>query len=158
MEDLGDPFEHPGSDLWKLRREQRAIRRRLPRKVAGLVERNLPAPDLDGLDVALVELSLRQTAGRILQDLSEAIARLELASDLRLRWEVVSRHRPREASTRFLEQVAVPTNEDHILSVEEDAMKAVNDPESSDLYDALSLIAWADRISEAGGSRRENLA
>ena len=77
---------------------------------------------------------------------------LELASDLRLRWEVVSRHGPREASSRFLEQVAMPTNEDHILSVEEDAMKAVNDPESSDLYDALSLIAWADRISEASGA------
>jgi hypothetical protein len=53
----------------------------------------------------------------------------------------------------------MPTNEDHILSVEEDAMKAVNDPESSDLYDALSLIAWADRISEAGGgSQGEDLA
>ena len=127
--------------------EKREILRRLPRRVANLIERNLPAPDLDGLDAALVELTVRQTAARILRDIPELIAKLELASDLRLRWEVVSRHRPREASSRFLEQVAMPTNEDHILSVEEDAMKAVNDPESSDLYDALSLIAWADRIS-----------
>jgi hypothetical protein len=146
---MGDPFEYPDSELWKLRREQRAILRRLPR---GIVDRIAPGPtpNLHGVNAALVELLVRETARDLLATVSESIAELERAADLRLRWTVKGRHYKRsDATTIFLESIDTPPTEQEILDLEAAAVDALNSAEGSELYDTVALIAWADRISEA---------
>jgi len=84
-EHLGDPYEHPGSELWELRRMQRALLRALPADVARAVEEQVPPADLADVDAGRAELLLRKRASVMLDDAFEELnsAGVRLAREAR---------------------------------------------------------------------------
>ena len=139
----GDRFEHDDSELWTLRRKQRKFLRDLPadtrKRWADFAD---GLPSLDKLDVARVELMLRTTAQRLLNDLDTSA--IEEASDARVRFTVHPRLEDRYGQwTRLIAEALGPIKENSELDEPEgQALKP-----SETLVKAGLLCAWADRIA-----------
>ena len=133
----GDPYEHAESELWHLRREQRQIIRELPWDERVRVS----AFEIDedhSIDPSFSELLLRTTADDILKRCKRELEHLRAAR------AADQRHRLRETVRRNGQGIVSAA--DRIKSAEDvpvEEFERVN----GDLFDALQLCVWADRIA-----------
>jgi hypothetical protein len=149
-EHLGDPYEHPGSELWELRRAQRALLRALPVEVGRAVAEQVPAADLDGLDVGRAELLLRKRANRILDDASDLVEQIMLSTQRRLQADIRARvYDVNDVHTYYIDSFAGPVTGD-VTDVEQEVEDRLRDREQQVVWDAFFLCVLADRISRDG--------
>jgi hypothetical protein len=149
-EHLGDPYEHPGSELWELRRAQRAVLRALPVEVARAVAEQVPAADLAGLDLGRAELLLRKRANRILDDTSDLVEQIMLSTQRRLQADIRTRvYDVNDVHTYYIDSFAGPAAGD-LTDVEQEVADRLRDREQQVLWDAFFLCVLADRVSRDG--------
>ena len=149
-EHLGDPYEHPGGELWELRRAQRAVLRALPAEVARAVAEQVPTADLDGLDAGRTELLLRKRAHRLLDDASELVEQMVLSTQRRLQFDIRARvYDVDDVHTYYIDSFAAPDTGD-LAELEHEVSDRLGDRNRQGLWDALFLCVLADRISADG--------
>jgi hypothetical protein len=153
-EHLGDPYEHPGSELWELRRVQRALLRALPAGVARALEEQVPPADVSGLDAGRVELLLRRRASQILDDASELVEQMVLTTQRRLQVDIRARvYDVNNVHTHYIDSFVGPDTSD-FADLEREVADRLGDRSHQDLWDALFLCVVADRISTDGDAAR----
>jgi hypothetical protein len=149
-ERLGDPYEHPGSELWELRRTQRALLRALPVDVARAVEEQVPPTDVDDLDAGRTELLVRKRASAMLDDASELVEQIVLTTQRRLEYDVRARvYDVNDVHTHYIDSFAGPDTTD-FADLEQEVTDRLGDRNQQGLWDALFLCVLADRISSDG--------
>jgi hypothetical protein len=149
-EHLGDPYEHPGSELWDLRRAQRALLRALPVEIARAVAEQVPPAELDGLDLGRAELLLRKRANRILDDASDLVEQIVLSTQRRLQADIRARvYDVNDVHTYYIDSFAGPGAGDS-TDVEQEVADRLRDREQQVLWDAFFLCVLADRVSRDG--------
>ncbi len=149
-EHLGDPYEHPGSELWELRRMQRALLRALPADVARALEEQVPRADLADLDAGRSELLLRKRASVMLDDASELVEEMVLTTQRRLQYDIRARvYDVNDVHTHYIDNFAGPETGD-FADLEQEVSDRLGDRNQQGLWDALFLCVLADRISTDG--------
>lgn len=149
-EHLGDPYEHPGGELWELRRMQRALLRALPADVARAVEEQVPRADLTDLDAGRAELLVRKRASVMLDDASELVEQMVLSTQRRLQYDIRARvYDVNDVHTHYIDNFAGPETDD-FADVEQEVLDRLGDRNQQGLWDALFLCVLADRISTDG--------
>jgi hypothetical protein len=137
----GDPYEHPDSELWELRREQRRILRELPVTARIRVATPLELEAREGLDPGRAELILRTTAAELFHDYKTELERITEACEVRQREELrnsVRANGPGLVGSVSSRLPAEPSLDDKVLA-------EIADYE--ELWDALRMCAWADQIA-----------
>jgi hypothetical protein len=146
----GEPYEHADSELWELRRTQRALMRALPADVGRAVEQQVPEADLSDLDLGRAELLLRKRANRILDDSSELIEQMVLVTQRRLEHEIRARvYDVNDVHTHYIDSFAGPGTGD-VADLERELLAQLEDRDQQAVWDALFLCVLADRISADG--------
>jgi hypothetical protein len=149
-EHLGDPYEHPGSELWELRRTQRALLRALPADVARAVEEQVPPADLTDLDAGRSELLVRKRASVMLDDASELVEQMVLTTQRRLQYDIRARvYDVNDVHTHYIDSFTGPEPSD-FGDLEHEVSDRLGDRNQQGLWDALFLCVLADRISIDG--------
>ena len=137
----GDPYEHPESELWELRRKQRRILRELPVTVRIRVAAPLELEEREDLDPGRAELILRTTAADLLHDCKTELELIAANCEILQREELrqsVRTNNPSRAASVSARLPAEPSREDDVLA------QIGNVPE---LWDALQMCAWADQLA-----------
>jgi hypothetical protein len=140
-----DPFEYPGCELWRLRREQRTLIRYLPNTLHTTFD-YVSKPNIGPLDPIVAELWLRHVIDELLAHQGDAITKVFDACQLRVTSTLYARnYRPSPlATTQFVAPLA--TEDSAAVADAEAEIKPLVDHGGA-LHDALALCVWADMLA-----------
>jgi hypothetical protein len=136
-----DPFEYPGCELWRLRREQGTIVRSLPESVRSVLY-DVPKPNIGDLDPIVAELWLRRLIDELLAEQSDAVTKIIDACGMRVVATLHAATSPTPPTAGFI--AALDVDPAAITKAEAELQQVVS---VDTVRNALALCAWADKMA-----------